>query len=57
MHKVNEALLSALLSQPTAPFREVHVIRWAPLGNYHNQGLQGGPECRGPLGPAHNVIA
>ena len=57
MHKVNEALLSALLSQPTAPFREVHVIRWAPLGNYHNQGLQGGSECRGPLGPAHNVIA
>lgn len=28
MHKVNEALLSGLLSQPTAPFREVHVIRW-----------------------------
>lgn len=27
-----------------------------PLGNYHNQGLQGGPDCRGPLGPAPEFV-
>ncbi|MBI5751566.1 MAG: hypothetical protein HZA59_05405 [Hydrogenophilales bacterium] len=28
----------------------------APLGNYHNQGLEGGPDCRGPLGPAPEFV-
>ncbi|NBX82595.1 hypothetical protein EBQ90_05850 [bacterium] len=28
-----------------------------PLGNYHNQGLQGGPECRGELGPAPEFVS
>lgn len=27
-----------------------------PLGNYHNQGLQGGPDCRGSLGPAPEFV-
>lgn len=27
-----------------------------PLGNYHNQGLQGGPECAAPLGPAPEFV-
>lgn len=27
-----------------------------PLGNYHNQGLEGGPACRGPLGPAPEFV-
>jgi endoglucanase len=27
-----------------------------PLGNYHNQGLEGGPDCRGPLGPAPEFV-
>ncbi|MEO1767429.1 hypothetical protein [Thiobacter aerophilum] len=27
-----------------------------PLGNYHNQGLQGGPDCRAPLGPAPEFV-
>jgi endoglucanase len=27
-----------------------------PLGNYHNQGLEGGPECRGHLGPAPEFV-
>jgi endoglucanase len=27
-----------------------------PLGNYHNQGLEGGPDCRGQAGPAPEFI-
>ncbi|MCL6556363.1 MAG: hypothetical protein K6T56_08395 [Burkholderiales bacterium] len=27
-----------------------------PLGNYHNQGLEGGPGCRGRLGPAPEFV-
>jgi endoglucanase len=27
-----------------------------PLGNYHNQGLEGGPECRGKNGPAPEFV-
>jgi endoglucanase len=27
-----------------------------PLGNYHNQGLEGGPDCRGPHGPAPEFV-
>lgn len=27
-----------------------------PLGNYHNQGFEGGPDCRGPLGPAPEFV-
>lgn len=27
-----------------------------PLGNYHNQGLEGGPDCRGALGPAPEFV-
>lgn len=27
-----------------------------PLGNYHNQGLEGGPDCRGPYGPAPEFV-
>ena len=27
-----------------------------PLGNYHNHGLQGGPDCRGALGPAPEFV-
>lgn len=27
-----------------------------PLGNYHNQGLQGGPDCRGRHGPAPEFV-
>lgn len=27
-----------------------------PLGNYHNQGLEGGPDCRGKAGPAPEFI-
>lgn len=27
-----------------------------PLGNYHNQGLEGGPDCRGPNGPAPEFV-
>ncbi len=27
-----------------------------PLGNYHNQGLEGGPQCRGHLGPAPEFV-
>lgn len=27
-----------------------------PLGNYHNQGLQGGPDCRGANGPAPEFV-
>jgi len=27
-----------------------------PLGNYHNQGLEGGPDCRGHLGPAPEFV-
>ena len=27
-----------------------------PLGNYHNQGYQGGPDCRGPEGPAPEFV-
>lgn len=27
-----------------------------PLGNYHNQGLEGGPDCRGDLGPAPEFV-
>jgi endoglucanase len=27
-----------------------------PLGNYHNQGLEGGPDCRGPQGPAPEFV-
>ncbi|MDH5632217.1 MAG: hypothetical protein OEZ10_04400 [Gammaproteobacteria bacterium] len=27
-----------------------------PLGNYHNQGFEGGPDCRGKAGPAPEFI-
>lgn len=27
-----------------------------PLGNYHNQGLEGGPDCRGDHGPAPEFV-
>ncbi|KAB2308513.1 hypothetical protein F8A87_12510 [Betaproteobacteria bacterium SCN2] len=27
-----------------------------PLGNYHNQGLEGGPDCRGAHGPAPEFV-
>lgn len=27
-----------------------------PLGNYHNQGLEGGPDCRGRHGPAPEFV-
>lgn len=27
-----------------------------PLGNYHNQGFEGGPDCRGPAGPAPEFV-
>ena len=27
-----------------------------PRGNYHNQGREGGPDCRGPLGPAPEFV-
>ena len=27
-----------------------------PLGNYHNQGLEGGPDCHGHLGPAPEFV-
>ena len=27
-----------------------------PLGNYHNQGLEGGPDCRGKHGPAPEFV-
>ncbi len=27
-----------------------------PLGNYHNQGFQGGPDTRGPMGPAPEFV-
>ena len=27
-----------------------------PLGNYHNQGLEGGPDCRRPAGPAPEFV-
>lgn len=27
-----------------------------PLGNYHNQGLEGGPDCRGKDGPAPEFV-
>ncbi len=28
-----------------------------PLGNYHNQGFEGGPDCRGPDGPAPEFVS
>lgn len=28
-----------------------------PLGNYHNQGLEGGPDCRGKAGPAPEFVS
>jgi putative aminopeptidase FrvX len=28
-----------------------------PLGNYHNQGFEGGPDCRGPEGPAPEFVS
>ena len=28
-----------------------------PLGNYHNQGLEGGPDCRGANGPAPEFVS
>lgn len=28
-----------------------------PLGNYHNQGFEGGPDCRGPGGPAPEFVS
>jgi len=28
-----------------------------PLGNYHNQGLEGGPDCRGQDGPAPEFVS
>jgi endoglucanase len=28
-----------------------------PLGNYHNQGFQGGPDCRGKEGPAPEFVS
>lgn len=27
-----------------------------PLGNYHNQGFEGGPDCRAPQGPAPEFV-
>ncbi len=27
-----------------------------PLGNYHNEGYEGGPDCRGPRGPAPEFV-
>jgi endoglucanase len=27
-----------------------------PLGNYHNQGFEGGPDCRGPNAPAPEFV-
>ena len=27
-----------------------------PLGNYHNQGFEGGPDCRAPAGPAPEFV-
>jgi endoglucanase len=27
-----------------------------PLGNYHNQGFEGGPDCRAPMGPAPESV-
>jgi endoglucanase len=27
-----------------------------PLGNYHNQSFEGGPDSRGPLGPAPEFV-
>jgi putative aminopeptidase FrvX len=27
-----------------------------PLGNYHNEGLEGGPDCRAPRGPAPEFV-
>ncbi len=27
-----------------------------PLGNYHNQGIEGGPDCRGADGPAPEMV-
>jgi endoglucanase len=27
-----------------------------PLGNYHNQGFEGGPDCRAPEGPAPEMV-
>lgn len=27
-----------------------------PLGNYHNQGFEGGPDCRGREGPAPEFV-
>ncbi|MFM8270224.1 MAG: hypothetical protein ACKN9V_08560, partial [Pseudomonadota bacterium] len=27
-----------------------------PLGNYHNQGFEGGPDCRRPEGPAPEFV-
>jgi len=28
-----------------------------PLGNYHNQGFEGGPDCRGKNGPAPEFVS
>jgi endoglucanase len=28
-----------------------------PLGNYHNQGFEGGPDCPAPLGPAPEFVS
>ncbi|NBT58958.1 hypothetical protein EBT16_09270, partial [bacterium] len=28
-----------------------------PLGNYHNQGFEGGPDCRGREGPAPEFVS
>jgi hypothetical protein len=27
-----------------------------PLGNYHNEGFEGGPDCRAPRGPAPEFV-
>ncbi len=35
-------------------FRTVGIS--VPLGNYHNQGLEGGPDCAGPNGPAPEFV-
>lgn len=27
-----------------------------PLGNYHNEGFEGGPDCRAPRGPTPEFV-
>lgn len=52
MHPRHEALLTSLLSQPTAPFREVHVTRWVTeVLDQH-----GAPYFIDPIGPAPEFV-